>query len=89
MAQISVEELYRGESGDAKYGPGGIMGAVTKDFLLHGIPKDYDERTWIEMLFVKHTLVAAEKMKSEGDFVSGITDAEPPSYHGEGRDENS
>ena len=89
MAQISVEELYRGEGSGTKYGAGGIMGAVIKDFLLHGVPKDYDEPTWIEMLFVKHTLAAAEQMKSEGDFVSGITDAEPPSYHVEGRDENS
>ena len=52
MAQISVEELYRGDGDGAKYGAGGIMGAVTKDFLLRGIPKDYDEQTWIEMLFV-------------------------------------
>ena len=89
MAQISVEKLYRGESGSAKYGAGGIMGAVMKDFLLHGVPEDYDEQTWIEMLFVKHTLAAAEKMKNEGDFISEVTEAEPPSYHGEGRDENS
>ena len=42
MAQISVEELYRGEGGGAKYGSGGIMGAVMKDILLHGVPKNYD-----------------------------------------------
>ena len=30
MAQISVEELYRGEGGGAKYGSGGIMGAVMR-----------------------------------------------------------
>ena len=89
MAQISGEERYCRESGGAKYGVGGIMGAVTKDFLLHGVPEGYDERTWIEMLFVKHTLAAADQMKNEGDFVSGMIDAEPPSYHGEGRDENS
>lgn len=79
MAQISVEELHRGEGGSTKYGIGGIMGAVTKDFLPHGIPKDYDECTWIEMLLVKHTLAAAEQMKNEGDFVSGMIDAELPS----------
>lgn len=89
MAQISVEELYRGEGGGAKYGAGGIMGAVMKDFLLHRFPEDYDERTWIEMLFVKHTLTAAEKMKNEGDLVSGMIDAESPSCHGEDGDENS
>lgn len=88
MAQISVEELYRGEGGGAKYGSGEIMGAVMKGFLLHGVPDDYDEHTWIEMLFVKHTLATAEQMKSEGDFVSKMIDAEPPSYYEEGRDEN-
>ena len=32
---------------------------------------------------VKHTLKAAEQMKTEGDFVSGMTDAEPPSCYAE------
>lgn len=89
MAQISVEALYRGEGSGAKYGPSGVMGTVMKDFLLHGVPEDYDERTWIEMLFVKHTLAASEQMKNEGDFVSEVTEAESPSCYGESRDENS
>ena len=42
---------------------------------------DYDERTYIELLIVKHTLEAAEQMKTEGDFVSDMTDAEPPSCY--------
>lgn len=84
MAQISLEELYRGEGGGAKYGSGGIMGAVMKDILLHETPEDYDERTWIEMLFVKHTLLASEQIKKEGDFVSGVIDTELPSCYGEG-----
>ena len=67
MARISIEELYRGEGGGAKY----------------GVPKEYDERTHIELLIVKHTLKAAEQMKTEGDFVSGMTDAEPPSCYAE------
>ena len=29
MAQISIEELYRGEGGGEKYGAGGIMGFRT------------------------------------------------------------
>ena len=45
--------------------------------------KEYDEWTYIELLIVKHTLIAAEQMKTEGDFVSGMTDAEPPSCHEE------
>lgn len=86
MAQISVEQLYRG---DAKYGSGGIIGSVTKELLIHGVPDSYDERTWIEMLLIRHTLAAAEQMKNEGDFVSGMTDAELPSCYAEVKDENT
>ena len=71
MAQISLEELYRGESAGEKYG---ILGEVMKDFFENGRPSEYDERTWLEMLLVKHALIAAEKMKNEGDTVSGMTD---------------
>lgn len=71
MAQMSLEELYRGEGVGEKYG---ILGEVMKDFFQNGCPAEYDERTWLEMLLVKHTLMAAEKMKNEGDTVSGMTD---------------
>ena len=77
MAQISIEELYRGEGGGEKYGAGGIMGAVIKDLFTNGIPDGYDGVLWMELLTVKHTLIAAEQMKQEGDFVSGMTDTEP------------
>lgn len=60
MAQMSLEELYRGEGAGEKYG---IMGEVMKDFLQNGRPSEYDERTWLEMLLVKHALIAVEKMK--------------------------
>ena len=33
------------------------------------------------MLLVKHTLIAADKMKIEGDTVSGLTDDMPPSSY--------
>lgn len=82
-AWISIEELYRGEGGGAKYGVGRIMGAVMEDLFSHGVPKEYDERTYIELLIVKHTLEAVEQMKTEGDFVSGMTDTEPPSCYAE------
>lgn len=45
MARISIDELYRGEGGGAKYGVGGIMGAVMQEIMIHGVPKKYDERT--------------------------------------------
>ena len=89
MARISVEQLYRGEGGGEKYGFSGIMGAVTKELLTHGVPDGYDEPTWIEMLLVKPTLVAVEQMKNEGDFVSGMTDAESLPCYVEVRDENT
>ena len=83
MARITVEEVYRGE----KYG---VMSAAMAEYLRNGRPAEYltsgrpaeyDERTWVEMLIVKHALIAVDKMKLEGDSISGMTDAEPsPSY---------
>ena len=78
MAQMSLEELYRGESVGEKYG---ILGEVMKDFFENGRPSEYGERTWLEMLLVKHALMAAEKMKNEGDTVSGLTDDAPLSSY--------
>ena len=86
MARISLEELYRGEGAGGRYN---IMGEVMKDLLTNGVPREYDEDTWREMLLVKHTLTAAEKMKNEGDFVSGLTDAEPLSSYAEVQNENT
>ena len=67
MAQISIADIYSGE----KYG---VMSAAIADYMTNGRPSEYDERTWLEMLLVKHALIAAEKMKNEGDTVSGMTD---------------
>lgn len=74
MARVTVEEVYRGEKYD-------VMSAATADYLNNGRPSEYDERTWLEMLLVKHALMAAEKMKNEGDTVSGLTDDAPPSSY--------
>jgi len=74
MARITVEEAYRGE----KYG---VMSAAMAEYLANGRPAEYDERTWIEMLIVKHALIVADKMKSEGDSISEMTDAESSSSY--------
>ena len=47
MAQMSLEELYRGEGVGEKYG---ILGGVMKDFFENGRLSEYDERTWLDML---------------------------------------
>ena len=67
MAQTNIAEIYSGE----KYG---VMSAAIADYMSNGRPSEYDERTWLETLLVKHALIAAEKMKNEGDTVSGMTD---------------
>ena len=67
MARVTVEEIYRGEKYD-------VMSVATADYLMNGLPAEYDERTRLDMLLVKHALIAAEKMKNEGDTVSGMTD---------------
>ena len=80
MAQITVEEVYNG----AKYG---VMSAAVAEYLKDGRPAEYDERTWVDMLLVKHALIAADKMKIEGDSISGMTDCESSSSYVRG-DEN-
>ena len=74
MARITVEEVYRGE----KYG---VMSAAMAEYLSNGRLKKYDERTWVEMLIVKHALIAGEKMKLEGDSISAMFDGESPSSY--------
>ena len=63
MASISISDLYRGEGPGEKYG---------------GIPEGCDERTWIELLTVKHTFLTAMKMAEQGDVVSELTETAPP-----------
>lgn len=74
MARITVEEVYNGDKYD-------VMSAATADYLMNGRAAEYDERTWLDMLLVKHALIVAEKIKSEGDTVSGMTDSVPPSSY--------
>lgn len=82
MAQISISEIYSGE----KYA---VMGAAVAEYLRDGRPSEYNERTWMEMLLVKHALITADKMKMEGDTVSGMTDDVSPSSHVRWDDDNA
>ena len=84
MAQISIEALYTGEGAGGKYGSGGLMGAVVNEILTEGVPDGYDVRTWTEMLLIRHALLAAEQMKTEGDSISGMTRAGSSSFLREG-----
>ena len=84
MTRISIEALYTGEGAGGKYGSGGLMGAVMTEIFTHGVPHGYDEKMWAEMLLIKHTLLAAEQMKQEGDSISDMTDSEPSSFRTEG-----
>ena len=74
MARITVEEVYGGEKYD-------VMSVVMEDYLKNGRPAEYDERTWLDMLIVKHTLIVADKMKIEVDSISGMTDVESSSSY--------
>lgn len=82
MAQISIAEIYSGEKYD-------VMSAAMAEYLKDGRPSEYGERTWIDMLLVKHTLIAADKMKIEGDTVSGMTDDVSPSSYVRWDDDNT
>ena len=76
MERISISDLYRGEGPGEKYG--GILNAVFQEIFSNGIPEGCDERTWIELLTVKHTFLTAMKMAEQGDVVSELTEAASP-----------
>ena len=82
MSRMTVEEIYRGEKYD-------VMSVATADYLMNGRPSEYDERTWLDMLLVKHALITAEKMKNEGDTVSGMTDDVSSSSYVRGDDDDA
>ena len=76
MARISISDLYRGEGPGEKYG--GMLNAVFQEVFTNGIPEGCDEKTWIELLTVKHTFLTAKKMTEQGDVVSELTEAASP-----------
>ncbi len=71
MARITVEDVYRGE----KYN---VLDAVGAEFLTKGRPAGYSRSTWLELLLVKHTLIAANKITREGDWIGGMISDESP-----------
>ena len=65
MAQMRLDKLYRGEGAGEKYG---ILGEVMKDFFTtNGCSSEYDERTWFDMLLVRHALIEADKKSWRDD----------------------
>ena len=76
MAQMSIEQIYSG----GKYS---VISAAVEEYMRDGRHPEYDERTWIDLLIVKHALMVADKMKTEGDSVSGLIDDESPSSYTE------
>ena len=64
MAKITIEELYRGEKYD-------IMSAVAVKAMMLGSDELTEEgRTWIEIELVRHTVIAIEQMKKNGDCIA-------------------
>ena len=64
MAELTLQQLYLSD----KYN---IIGELFKDFWNNGSP-DPEERTGLELLIVKHTLIASEKMKQNGDCIADL-----------------
>ncbi|MBQ3566635.1 MAG: hypothetical protein IJA12_05595 [Oscillospiraceae bacterium] len=61
MAQITIEELYHGE----KYN---IMGNALAEFMTEG-KETKDTRTALELMLVKHTVLAVQKVQANGDTI--------------------
>lgn len=76
MERITISDLYRGEGPGEKYG--GILNAVFHEDFTKGIPEGCSEQPWIELLTVKHTFFAAERMKTEGDVGSELSETASP-----------
>lgn len=61
MAKITIEELYHGE----KYN---IMGNALAEFMTEG-KETKDTRTVLELMLVKHTVLAVQKVQASGDTI--------------------
>ncbi len=63
MAKLTIEELYR----EDKYGIMSAVGAVAMKLDID--PQTDEGQTWIEMEYIRQTLIATEKMKENGDCI--------------------
>ena len=64
MAKYKIEELYRGEKYD-------ILSVVGAKAILSGIdPPTEGRQTWLEMEFIRQTIITIEKMKQNGDCIA-------------------
>ena len=70
MARIPINALYRGEGLGEKCG--GILSEVFHDFYVIGVPEEYSQQTWIELLTVNETFLTAMKMAEQGDAFRGV-----------------
>lgn len=61
MARITIEELYHGE----KYN---IMGNAVAELMTEG-KETNDARTALELMLVKHTVLAVQKAQANGDTI--------------------
>ena len=72
MAQITLDDVYIGEKYD-------VFGKVGKELV--DIPTmsydPVDERTRIELLIVKYTILAVEQMQKNGDYIPNLIDVHP------------
>lgn len=82
MAQFTIQEIYNGK----KYN---ILKDAMEEYINKGHPRQISERTWIDMLIVKHTLIVAERMKKEGDSTSTMFGDESSSYYVKWNDEDN
>ena len=74
MAKFTIHDIFSGN----KYN---VMESTIADYLKNGRPIEYDERTWIDLLIVKHTIKTMEKMQEDGDSVSTMFDGESSSSY--------
>lgn len=61
MAQITIEELYRGDEYN-------VMGNALAELMTKG-KETIDTRTVLELLLVKHTVLAVQKAQANGDTI--------------------